>query len=82
MKKSSDTPITLICCGGARFYEYAHKKGEVVGPAGGETGVPRCLAEVRKLLACSFISLSSQGTQKKSTPIKKPVKQKMKSSRA
>ena len=29
--------------------EYAHKKGEVVGPAGGETGVPHCLAEVRKL---------------------------------
>jgi len=28
---------------------YAHKKGEVVGPAGGETGVPHCLAEVRKL---------------------------------
>jgi hypothetical protein len=27
----------------------ARKKGEVVGPAGGETGVPRCLAEVRKL---------------------------------
>jgi hypothetical protein len=27
--------------------EYAHKKGEVVGPAGGETGGPRCLAEVR-----------------------------------
>jgi len=24
--------------------------GEVVGPAGGETGVPRCLAEVWKLL--------------------------------
>jgi hypothetical protein len=25
------------------------KNGEVVGPAGGETGGPRCLAEVRKL---------------------------------
>jgi hypothetical protein len=24
----------------------AHKKGEVVGPAGGETGGPHCLAEV------------------------------------
>ena len=24
------------------------KKGEVVEPAGGETGGPRCLAEVRK----------------------------------
>jgi hypothetical protein len=28
----------------------AHKKGEVVEPAGGETGEPRCLAEVHKLL--------------------------------
>jgi hypothetical protein len=27
----------------------AHKNGEVVGPAGGETGVPRCLAEDQKL---------------------------------
>jgi len=27
----------------------AQKKGEVVDPAGGETGVPHCLAEVRKL---------------------------------
>lgn len=27
----------------------AHKIGEVVEPAGGETGVPRCLAEDRKL---------------------------------
>ena len=26
--------------------DYVQKKGEVVGPAGGETGVPRCLAEV------------------------------------
>lgn len=32
------------------------KKGEVVVPAGGETGLPHCLAEVRKLLR-SFISL-------------------------
>jgi hypothetical protein len=29
--------------------DYAHKKGEVVEPAGGETGGPRCLAEVREL---------------------------------
>jgi len=28
----------------------AHKKGEVVGPAGGETGGPHCLAEVYLLL--------------------------------
>jgi hypothetical protein len=33
-----------------------HKKGEVVEPAGGETGVPHCLAEARKLQR-SFISL-------------------------
>jgi len=30
------------------------KKGEVVEPAGGETGVPRCLAEVRKLLRAAL----------------------------
>ena len=28
---------------------FAHKRGEVVVPAGGETGVPRCLAEDLKL---------------------------------
>ena len=26
----------------------------MVGPAGGETGVPRCLAEVRKLLTAAL----------------------------
>jgi len=31
------------------FFVQVHKKGEVVGPAGGETGVPRCLAEDYKL---------------------------------
>ena len=31
----------------------AHKKGEVVGPAGGETGGPHCLAEVYLLPKCS-----------------------------
>jgi hypothetical protein len=30
-------------------FETVRKKGEVVEPAGGETGVPHCLAEVRKL---------------------------------
>ena len=30
----------------ASFQDCAHKKGEVVGPAGGETGGPHCLAEV------------------------------------
>jgi hypothetical protein len=39
-------------------YEYAHKKGEVVGPAGGETGGPRCLAEVRKLLKAANFNFS------------------------
>jgi len=34
---------------GLSGFSWAHKKGEVVEPAGGETGVPRCLAEVRKL---------------------------------
>jgi hypothetical protein len=27
---------------------FAHMRGEVVEPAGGETGVPRCLAEVHE----------------------------------
>ena len=31
-------------------FDYAYKKGEVVVPAGGETGGPHCLAEVYKLL--------------------------------
>jgi hypothetical protein len=30
------------------------KKGEVVGPAGGETGVPHCLAEVHKPLKAAL----------------------------
>jgi len=30
----------------ATIQKCAHKKGEVVGPAGGETGGPHCLAEV------------------------------------
>jgi hypothetical protein len=30
-------------------FDDLQKNGEVVGPAGGETGGPRCLAEVRKL---------------------------------
>jgi hypothetical protein len=34
-------PVLALC---------AEKKGEVVGPAGGETGGPRCLAEARMLL--------------------------------
>jgi len=42
----------------------AHKKGEVVEPAGGETGVPRCLAEVRKPLhAASFHYFKVQNLQ-------------------
>jgi len=31
------------------------KKGEVVGPAGGGTGEPRCLAEVRELLKAALL---------------------------
>jgi len=37
-----------VPCAGRHARE-AHKNGEVVGPAGGETGEPRCLAEDRKL---------------------------------
>jgi len=29
----------------------------VVGPAGGETGKPRCLAEVRKLLKAVYVNI-------------------------
>ncbi|MFC1676227.1 hypothetical protein ACFL3G_04075 [Planctomycetota bacterium] len=33
----------------------AHKIGEVVEPAGGETGEPHCLAEVQKLLKAALL---------------------------
>jgi hypothetical protein len=54
---------------------YAHKRGEEVGPAGGETGEPPCLAEVHQLpktAAIYFfnegnINSSSQGCQVKKT---------------
>ena len=35
--------------------DFAQKTGEVVGPAGGETGVPRCLAEVRMPLNAALL---------------------------
>ena len=55
--------------------QYAHKKGEVVGPAGGETGVPRCLAEVHKLLiAASFRHSKNRKVEFNSS--QKTVKQK------
>lgn len=38
-----------------------NKRGEVVGPAGGVTGVPRCLAEV-------YINCSQQFISKKIIP--------------
>ena len=41
--------IILGLIGLSRFLSnYAHKKGEGVVPAGGETGGPHCLAEVYK----------------------------------
>jgi len=54
----------------------AHKKGEVVGPAGGETGVPRCLAEVRMLLKAAlfhyfWIQATDANSYKKACQIKK-----------
>ena len=55
----------------------AHKKGEVVEPAGGETGGPRCLAEVRKLLvAALFRRFRFQAENV--TYSKEPVKEKNK----
>ena len=41
---------------------FIRKKGEVVGPAGGETGGPRCLAEALKLpwaAYCRYVYCSS-----------------------
>ena len=43
---------------------YAHQKGEVVGPAGGVTGVPRCLAEVRKLPKAASFHYYNRQTRK------------------
>jgi hypothetical protein len=34
---------------------YAHKKGEEAVPAGGETGIPHYLAEVRKPLIQQYL---------------------------
>jgi hypothetical protein len=42
------------------------KKGETVGPAGGETGVPRCLAEVYKLPEQLFFISSETSKAEKS----------------
>ena len=56
MKNPATFPLCLY--GQAGSDAMRRKKGEVVGPAGGETGGPRCLAEVRKLLKSSIISLS------------------------
>ena len=46
MKNISDI-LSLIGLSGF-VQNYAHKKGEGVVPAGGETGRPHCLAEVYK----------------------------------
>jgi len=43
---------------------FAHKIGEVVGPAGGETGGPHCLAEVRKLPKAAYIHYLKEQGQK------------------
>ena len=43
---------------------YAHKRGEVVGSAGGETDGPRCLAEVRESLKNDIISYFKETVQK------------------
>jgi len=37
---------------------YAQKNGEVVGPAGGETGGPHCLAEVYKLQKAAILYIA------------------------
>ncbi len=43
------SPVRVLCAfvvSPAAACGAAQKNGEVVGPAGGETGEPRCLAEV------------------------------------
>jgi hypothetical protein len=52
------------------------KKGEVVGPAGGDTGGPHCLAEVYKPLRVSILHLKEQ--KKRIMCLENPVKQKIK----
>jgi hypothetical protein len=47
----------------ASIQSYAHKKGEVVGPAGGETGGPHCLAEVYQPLKRGLNSLPQKTNQ-------------------
>jgi hypothetical protein len=59
----------------ALFQGRAHKKGEVVGPAGGDTGGPHCLAEVYQPLKRGINSLFKRTEQennafKKSCQIK------------
>jgi hypothetical protein len=53
MKNSEQLSLCLLRT--CRFRVVRTKKGEVVEPAGGETGVPRCLAEVRKLLKAALL---------------------------
>ncbi len=59
-----------------RIDQCAHKKGEVVVPAGGETGGPRCLAEVRKLLKAALFHFLTHRLRKVTFP-KQSVKQKI-----
>ena len=44
-QQTGDSPDPWTIAGSA-IRPSAHKKGEVVEPAGGETGGPHCLAEV------------------------------------
>jgi hypothetical protein len=53
MKNSEQLSLCLLRT--CWFRVVRTKKGEVVEPAGGETGVPRCLAEVRKLLKAALL---------------------------
>jgi len=55
-------------------FKYAHKKGEVVGPAGGGTGGPHCLAEDYKLLKAALFHLFKEPLKNNNSD--NPVKQK------
>jgi hypothetical protein len=50
---------------------YNHKKGEVVGPAGGETGGPRCLAEAHKAAKTAYFRCPGINVFVKKTLVKR-----------
>jgi hypothetical protein len=66
-RRSSGKSYPALCISGVRavcrspisMLKLAQKDGEVVEPAGGETGVPRCLAKDYKTAQSSLITMES-----------------------